>query len=793
MAVFSSFLTIAIGLISKKIFIDILGTEYLGLNGLFSNIIAVLGIAELGFGTAIIYNMYKPMADKDHEKIKSLMQFYKKMYRYVAAAVFVIGLSLMPFLSSIVGEVTIPVNIYVVYMLFILDTTASYILSYKRSILYVDQRNSVISLIHVGYLILNALIQISVLIITKNYYLYLVVKVLMNIAENIVIAIITNRQYPFIIEKNVQRLDKRVEKDIFKKIRAMFFHKIGSYVVMGTDNIIISRYLGLVTVGLYSNYSLVINSLNSLIGQGISALTPTVGHLLVTETKQKIFDTFKKIRFVNFWLATVSGCGIFLVLQPFVSIWIGEEYLLSIVTLAVLTFIYFQNLMRYTYSAFKDSAGIFYEDRFVPIVESLLNIVFSIILVKICGLPGVFIGTIISSLALWCYSYPKFVYKKLFDRSYAMYARETLGYILLFVSITATGYLITPLFNIKSPFVQVIVNVIFSIVFSNVVLIIIFRKNVYYIEMKKKIIKIIAKFYSKVKNIIKYRIDFIGYLIKKRDLNKVKILSDAKTIEKINDGYSIVRYGDGEFNIILHNTTPDFQSYSKEIGDRLRELLNNANDKKVLICIPKAFQDLKPLNRKARMFYVSFLNKNWKRMKNIIRYDYEYGNTNISRFYMDYRSKKGSIKRIERLKTIWDKKDIVIVEGEWTFFGVNNDLLDNCKSVKRIVCPAKNAFSSYDKIVSTIKDKVNTDTLVLIALGPTATLLAADLAESGYHAVDIGHLDIEYEWYLRKTKRKDIINGKAVNENEEGRNPKRGAFDTEQHDKTIIARIKNEE
>lgn len=783
-AVFASFMTIVIGLISKKIFIDILGAEYLGLNGLFSNIIAALAITELGFSTAIIYNMYKPMAKSDHEAIKSLMRFYRNVYRVIALAVFLIGMALIPFLPAIVGEVTIPINVNLVYILFILDTTATYILSYKRSILYVDQKNSIISLVHIAYLVLTTALQLTILIITKNYYLYLIVKIIMNIVENLAIVIIANKRYPYITERNVKKLDKNVRQDIFKKIRAIFFHKIGSYIVMGTDNIIISRYLGLVTVGLYSNYSLVISSLNSLIGQGISALTPTVGHILVTEPKEKIFNTFKKIRFVNFWLATISGCGIFVVMQSFITLWVGEEYLLSTITLAILTFIYFQNLMRYTYSAFKDSAGIFYEDRFVPIIESTINIVFSVMLVKAIGLPGVFIGTIISSLALWCYSYPKFVYKKLFERSYLQYTKETLGYIVLFVGITTVTYCAASFIPVGNVFLRVVLQAILSLVLSNAILIIVFRKSPYYKTMKKTLLR----FTTKGTNFLKYQIASIKYATIKRDLEKVHIMSDSETIDKINQGYSIARYGDGEFNILLDNPTPAFQPYSKKLSIRLVNGLRCSDDK-LLLCIQKGIQDFSALNRGARHFYMNFANKNWRKIRPYMRSDYTYGNANLSRFYIDYGIKKGSEERLAKLKTIWNNKDIVIVEGDKTFFGVNNDLLDNCRSKKRIICPSIDAFSKYDEILSAIKAKVKQEQLILLALGPTATILAIDLSKAGYHAVDIGHLDIEYEWLLNKSQSKDPIPGKAVNEAKEKQLLDVKAFDTTQYNKDIIAKI----
>ncbi len=473
----SNFIIIVIGLVAQAIFIKILNTEYLGLNGLFTNIISMLGIVELGVGSAIIYNLYKPIANNNKEEIKSLMKFYKKSYSIIGIIVLILGLIVIPFLPLIVKDITININIVLVYLLFLIDIVLSYFLSYKRSILYADQKNYIINIIHIGYTIFLNVFQLIVLFITKNYYLYLVVKIIMRVLENIMITIEANKNYKYLLENDVKPLDKKVEQDIFKKVKALFFHKIGAFVVMGTDNIIISKFLGLVTVGLYSNYYLIINAVNVLFGQALTALTPSVGNMLVNETKEKAYDVFKKVRFLNFWIATFSGVSLLVIMQSFISIWIGEKYLLSLIVLTVLVFNFYQKMMRNSYSTFKEAAGIYFEDRFVPLVESTINIVASVILVKLYGLAGVFMGTIISGLSLWCFSYPKYVYKKLFDRNYLSYTKETLGYIILFVLIASGTYYISTLINFNNLYLEFIGNVLICLIIPNIILLLLFYKT----------------------------------------------------------------------------------------------------------------------------------------------------------------------------------------------------------------------------------------------------------------------------------------------------------------------------
>lgn len=489
-AVSSNVLTIIVGLVAQAVFIKILGSEYLGLNGLFSNVISMLGIVELGMGSAIIYNMYKPIAEEDHEKIKSLMQFYKKSYRIITLIISIIGIMIIPFIKYIVDieSITVDINVYLVYILFLLETICSYILSYKRSMLYADQKEYITNIIHIGYTILVNTMQLTFLYFTNDYYLYLIIKVMMRLVENIVISSYVNRRYSYLLDNNVTKLDSKTEKDIFQKIRALFFHKIGTFIVSGTDNIIISKYLGLVTVGLYSNYYMIINAVQTVINHIIQATRASVGNLLVTESKTKQFDIFNKIRFVNFWISCFSSICIFVIMDSFITIWIGYKFVLPTKVLLVLVINFFIVSSRSTYGAFKEAAGIFYEDRFVPIIESLLNIVLSIIFVKKFGLMGVFMGTIASGLVLWCYSYPKYVYNKLFGRKISDYIKETIYYFIIFILIAGFTYSLAILISFDNVYLQFISNVLIALIVPNVIMLLLFSKDEnfkYFINMLK--------------------------------------------------------------------------------------------------------------------------------------------------------------------------------------------------------------------------------------------------------------------------------------------------------------------
>ncbi|MTP16925.1 oligosaccharide flippase family protein, partial [Turicibacter sanguinis] len=423
------FISMVTSFIAQAVFIRILSIDFLGLNGLFTNILSILSLFELGIGNAIIYNLYSPLAKKNKEEINSLMCFYKKSYHIIAILILICGVLILPFLNFIVRDVEVDINIYIVYILFLLSSVASYIISYKRSLIYADQKNYIINIIHMAYLIILNISQLLALYFTKNYYLYLIIKILYQLFENIVITVCANRLYPYLKDKKVKKLDKEIEQNIFLKIKALVFHKIGAVIINGTDNIIISAFFTIGIVGIYSNYYMIINAINIMFTQIISSCMASVGNLLVTSDKQNIYYTFRRIRFLNFWISSFSAISLLCMIQPFIIIWVGKEYLLGGEVVIILVFNYFQKMQRCTYSTFKDSAGIWQEDKYVPLIESFFNILFSIVCLKYFGLSGVFMGTIISGLVLWCYSYPRFVYKKLFNRHYLAYFVETLGYI----------------------------------------------------------------------------------------------------------------------------------------------------------------------------------------------------------------------------------------------------------------------------------------------------------------------------------------------------------------------------
>ncbi len=482
-AMLSNILIMVIGFVSQTIFVKTLGTEYLGINGLFTNIVSMLAIVELGIGPAIIYSLYGPLAEDNKEKVKSILKFYKKCYTIIALLIFAIGLCTMPFIKYFV-DTNIEMSfsgVYGIFLLFIIDAALSYICSYKRSIIQADQKVRIINLIHgIVYFIMSVL-QICFLLVKKDYFIYLIIKIVFRVIENVLINIYANHKYSYIKEKKVEDIDEKEKKSIFKKVKGLVFHKIGGFVVMGTDNILISKFVGIVEVGLYSNYYLIINSTATFISQIFTAITASVGNLLVKESKEKSYDIFKKIMFLNFWIYGFASAAMYVMMEPFVTIWLGSEYLLANSILIILVINFYMTGMRASIGTYKDAAGIYYEDRFVPIIESVLNIVFSIIFVELFGMVGIFIGTFMSSLIVVFYSLPYFVYKKVFNRNILEYYKLYLKYAFVaFVSVVLSHILFdfaSERLMITSDIIQLIVAIITVILIPNIMYLILFVKT----------------------------------------------------------------------------------------------------------------------------------------------------------------------------------------------------------------------------------------------------------------------------------------------------------------------------
>ena len=396
-------LNLIITFVSRGIFVHYLGAEYLGINGLFTNLISILSLAELGIGNAITYSLYKPLATKNTKKVAALMRVYKRAYVTIGIFVALIGLIVMPLLPYLIKDISEMPELNIIFILFVASTSVSYFFSYNRALVIADQKKYIDSIYYyIFFLILN-LGQIIILIMTHSYVLYLVFKLIVTFAENYSISIKIGKMYPFIKAEKQEIVDKSEMKSILRNIKAMFFHRIGTVVVLGTDNLLLSKFVGVVSVGMYSNYLLILSALKLAFGVVFQSITASVGNLGATEDNERVQYIFDKIDFIGFWIYSFASIALINLFNPFITLWLGTEFIFpqNVVFLIVLNF-YIQG-QRSSVLTFRDALGLFWNDRYKPIAESLINLIVSIYLVLRLGVIGVLLGTIISTLttSLW--------------------------------------------------------------------------------------------------------------------------------------------------------------------------------------------------------------------------------------------------------------------------------------------------------------------------------------------------------------------------------------------------------
>ena len=427
---FFQILSLVLGFVSRTIFIRILGSEYLGLNSLFTNILTILSFAELGIGNAIIFSMYKPLATKDTNKLKKLIKFYKKTYTTIGLIILGIGLLIIPFIPSIIADTpNIKESIYLIYVLFLADTSISYFFSYKTSIISADQKNYIVIMYTYIFKIVQIIVQLVILYFTKEYILYLILQVLNTLITNIYLAHKSDKMYPFLKDLGRESIPLQEKKGIFKNVKALFIYKLSSVVLNGTDSIIISKYLGLVVLGLYSNYYLLINAITQIVSQILNAFTSSVGNLIAIDNKEKSRKIFKELFYFDMVIYNVLCICLYLLFNDFVTLWLGEKYLLS--NLVVLTIVghFFVNGAQFAGFTFRNASGNFRHFKYAPIIASIINIVVSIVLAKYIGLAGIFIGTIVARLTTSTWIDPYIVYKYIFKEKVREYFFNYLKYV----------------------------------------------------------------------------------------------------------------------------------------------------------------------------------------------------------------------------------------------------------------------------------------------------------------------------------------------------------------------------
>lgn len=434
----SNFVILFMNFLQRTIFILILGQTLTGVNSLFSGILSMLSMAELGIGSALNYSLYKPVANKDYEKIKSYMLFYKKAYRVIAAVITIIGLALTPFLKYLVknpGDNTIQ-ELTVYYLIFLFNTVSTYFVAYKYSLVNAEQRNYIQTNITTITKIVTVVVQIVVLLVTRNFLIYLLAQAAVELLQKIFVSRYLNRLYPYLCEKKVQKLEKEETAVIITKTKALMCHKIGDVARLQTDSIIISSFIDVGVNGIVDNYNYVITYVANFVNIIFNSVLSGFGNLVATESKEKQYEVFKVYRFFACWLYGFATVGFWYLLTPLIgNLWLNDEWVIGqgIVTLILIDF-YFKG-GRVVLANFKIAAGVFEKDRYLALIQGGVNLVLSIGLVQVIGLSGIYVGTVVSGLMANVIQ-PLIVYHDCFERKAISYFTDSLKYLCIIVGIT---------------------------------------------------------------------------------------------------------------------------------------------------------------------------------------------------------------------------------------------------------------------------------------------------------------------------------------------------------------------
>jgi len=425
----SRMISLVMAFIIRKMVLVTLGIDYLSIGGLFANVLTILSLAELGFGSALLFHFYKPVAEGNQERVKLLMHVYKKLYHGVGIAVFLGGLLIMPFLNLIIKKrPDIDESLYVIYILYIINSALSYFWIYKNSILIADQKEYVATKITTVMNLILMVTQVLVLWITKNFIAYFCIGIIVSSATNFLISRKADKLYPYIKEKSHIKLDVQTKRRIKDDVKNVLVYKVGEILTIGIDNIIITRFVGLGLVGVLGNYLLVTGGASSALNTIISAAKGSVGNIHVTDEKDQQDRVYRLLLFISFWLYGVASIAYFNLLNPFIQLWVGKEFLLSMgIVLVISVNAYFTGLHMPTI-VFRDTLGLYKQGKYGPILGAVINLIISLLCVKSLGILGVLLGTLGSRVLAMNWYEPMVNYKhgikkspKLFMKEYSLY------------------------------------------------------------------------------------------------------------------------------------------------------------------------------------------------------------------------------------------------------------------------------------------------------------------------------------------------------------------------------------
>ena len=484
-------ISLLVPFVTRTVLIKILGVEYLGLSSLFTSVLSVLSLAELGLGTAIVFSMYEPIANDDNDILCALLNIYRKIYYMIGCVVLIIGLVLVPFIDNLIsGDIPHDINIYILYFIYLFNLVISYFLfAYKTALFSAHHRNDIVSKRATVVNLISNVLKIVVLVLFRNYYVYTLVIPVATICTNLLNAKLATKYYPHI--KCIGNISKEMSSDIKKRMMGLISFKVYHVVFSSVDTLIISAFLGLVPLAIFNNYYYLQSAVGGFISIFTASMTAGIGNKMITNSIEDNYKDFKKFVFMNGWIVGWCSVCLMCLYQPFMTIWVGKELLFPFSTVLLMV-LYFTIPKITTLSyLYREAAGLWWEDRFRPIIATISNLLMNFILVQIIGMNGVIVSTILCSLFINIPWGTIILFKSYFKMSPLEYFEKIVYYLFIIFTAGVITYFVCG-FVKNFGIVGLIMKMLICVIIPNVVFFLSYYKTKEFKEARilvKRIIK----------------------------------------------------------------------------------------------------------------------------------------------------------------------------------------------------------------------------------------------------------------------------------------------------------------
>ena len=490
-------LSILARFIDRTIFIYFMGIEFLGINGLFTSILSVLAMSELGIGVSIVYYMYKPIADSNIGKLKVYVSFFKRCYVIIGTVIFGLGLVCIPALPYIINLKTgVHINIYVIYIMYLFNISSSYwFYSYAQTVISAHQKQYLTAKYDILFVIVNSLVTVIILVITRSFYIYLGMQIIITLCKGLMIKNKCMRLYPWLKEKCNEHLSKQEKKSIYRDVYSIMLTKVSATLGNSFDNLIVSAVISTAQVGLISNYTMVQQSITNLIHQLINSFSPSVGNLITESTKEKHYSVFRQLDFINYYCMYFSTVSLFALLPYFVEVWLGPGYQLDSLTLFFITFNNYICNTLYATWMFKDAMGLFVYGRYIQLFVGIANLFLSIIFALKFGMAGVYAASFVTNLIIAVPPFTFYLFKYGFKRDSKEQLINSMKRLLFTIAISLLLYFLLK-FLPQSGLIMFLIRFLICVLVSNILFIAVYYNNIAFRSLLSRLNPVLKKLWN---------------------------------------------------------------------------------------------------------------------------------------------------------------------------------------------------------------------------------------------------------------------------------------------------------